>query len=59
MSSMDEVILAINFIEANLTKKMDLDMRFSRGVKKCQLLSLIQNWRQNRFSNEIFKLLNL
>ena len=26
MSSMDEVILAINFIEANLTKKMDLDM---------------------------------
>jgi len=27
-------------------------MRFSRGVKKCQLLSLIQNWRQNRFSNE-------
>ena len=26
MSSMDEVIMAINFIEANLTKKMDLDM---------------------------------
>lgn len=26
MSSMDEIIMAINFIEANLTKKMDLDM---------------------------------
>ena len=26
MSSMDEVIMAINFIEANLTKKMDLAM---------------------------------